>query len=131
MPVFALIELFTFTDFYCPVCSGLCRKVRDLSKLHRRDFEWYVAKRLKEKGRKNVKVGKGTSDDGRDIKATWNHLIQCKCYKTQSSIGVKTVRELLGVLVATEQHGIGVICATCNFTKPARVFAMENGVQLR
>jgi HJR/Mrr/RecB family endonuclease len=72
-------------------------KVKNLSKLHRREFEWYVAKSLKEKGRKNTKVGKGTSDNGRDIKAYRNeipHLIQCKCYKTQSPIGVKTVREL-------------------------------------
>ena len=105
------------------------RKVTDLSKLHRREFEWYVAKSLKEKGRKNVKVGKGTSDNGRDIKATFDgktHLIQCKCYKTQSSIGVKTVRELFGVLMANEQHGVAVICATCNFTKPAKDFARKN-----
>ncbi|MEZ4924822.1 MAG: restriction endonuclease [Saprospiraceae bacterium] len=105
------------------------RKVSDLSKLHRRDFEWYVAKSLKAKGRKNITVGKGTSDNGRDIKATWNgklHLIQCKCYKTQSSIGVKTVRELFGVLMATEQHGVAVICATCNFTKSAKDFARKN-----
>ena len=109
------------------------RKVSDLSKLHWRDFEWYVANRLKEKGRQNVKVGKGSSDNGRDIKAYWNgipHLIQCKCYKTQSSIGVKTVRELLGVLVATEHQGVGVICATCNFTKPAKEFARRNGILL-
>lgn len=110
------------------------RKVTDLSKLHRREFEWYVAKRLKEKGRKNIKVGKWTSDNGRDIKAVFDwttHLIQCKCYKTQSSIGVKTVRELFGVLMAIEQHGVGVICATCNFTKPAKDFARKNGIQLR
>jgi len=48
------------------------RKMSDLSKLHWRDFEWYVAKRLKEKGRTNIKVGKGTSDNGRDIKADFD-----------------------------------------------------------
>jgi hypothetical protein len=44
---------------------------------------------------------------------------------------VKTVRELFGVLMAIEQHGVGVICATCNFTKPAKDFARKNGIQLR
>jgi len=33
--------------------------------------------------------------------------------------------------MAIEQHGIGVICATCNFTKPAKDFARKNGIQLR
>ena len=107
--------------------------IEDLSTLHRREFELYIASRLKQKGRKHVQVGKGTADGGRDIRATSNgvpHLFQCKCYKPQVSIGVKTVRELYGVLMATEQHGIGVICTTGRFTKEAKKFAEHNGIKL-
>jgi len=78
-------------------------------------------------------VGKGTTDGGRDIKATYKgvpHLIQCKCYKPQFSVGVKTVRELYGVLMATEQHGVGVICTTGRFTKAAKKFATENSIKI-
>lgn len=99
------------------------RKVKDLSTLHWRDFEKYVANKLRYTGRKQVQLGKGTSDGGRDIRAVKNgipHLIQCKCYKHQVSIGVTTVRELFGVLKAKEQHGGGVICTTGRFTKKAK-----------
>ena len=109
------------------------RHVKDLSTLHRRDFEKYVANKLKKSGRKQVQLRKGTSDGGRDIRAVKNgvsHLIQCKYYKPQVSIGVKTLRELFGVLKSTEQHGIGVICTTGRYNKEAKKIAAKSGIKL-
>lgn len=113
--------------------TGRRQRIENLSSLPRRKFELLVATRLRQKGRKHIQVGKGKADGGRDIRATSNgvpHLIQCKCYKPQVSIGVKTVRELFGVLKATEQHGVGVICTTGKFTKAAKKFATETGIKL-
>ena len=109
-------------------------QVEQLAKMHRRDFETYIASKLKLKGRKKVRIGKGVADGGRDVRGSYNwknFVIQCKCYKTSASIGVKTVRELLGVLKSSEESGIAVLCSTCQFTKPARDFARKNGIQLR
>ena len=43
------------------------QQLQDLTNMHRRDFEHYIARKLKQIGRKRVHVNKGIKDDGYDV----------------------------------------------------------------
>ena len=109
------------------------RTIHELSKMHRREFEFYVAQKLKSKWRKKVQVGKGIADGGWDIKATYKwkyYTIQCKCYKPSARIGVSKVRELAGILSSSPNH-FWIICTPARFTKPAINLARKKRILLR
>ncbi|MDB5907795.1 MAG: hypothetical protein JWP34_1909 [Massilia sp.] len=55
-------------------------------------------------------------------------VVQCKAWN-MSSVGVKEVRELLGVMTH-EKVGRGVFITTATYTKDALSFAAENPIQL-
>jgi restriction system protein len=55
-------------------------------------------------------------------------VVQCKAWNTQS-VGVKEVRELLGVM-AHEKVGRGIFITTATYTNDALRFAADNPIQL-
>lgn len=74
------------------------------------------------------------SDGGIDIKL-FKHdgnepiaIVQCKAWNTYS-VGVKEIRELLGVM-AHEKVRRGIFITTATFTKEARTFCETNPIQL-
>jgi restriction system protein len=92
-------------------------------------FESLVAILYKRMGYKVV-PGRGTKDGGHDIDAFRTRpgfheriIIQCKRYT--KNVGVKAVREHLGV-VDDAKASKGVMVATSEFTKSARKFAEDN-----
>jgi len=93
------------------------------------DFEHLVAALYKRLGHK-VRLTGRSGDGGVDVEALNVNagakvaiLIQCKRY--EGTVGVRPIRELLGV-VSRRQANKGVIIATCHFTRAARREAEEN-----
>lgn len=90
------------------------------------DFEFLIASLYKEIGYR-VSVSKVGADGGVDVIATKTEsgeaeevLIQCKRYA--ENVGVKTIRELMGVVSARHANK-GVIVSASNFTKQAKIEA--------
>jgi restriction system protein len=83
-------------------------------------FEDEIAKMFNRLGYSAKAVGK-SHDGGKDVVAIKNgkrYLIQCKQYKTKCKVGVKDVRELLGVISDENADG-GYFVTTNRFTKEA------------
>jgi restriction system protein len=94
------------------------------------DFELLTGEYFRNRGFRVEETREG-ADGGVDLVVYRNDLkflVQCKHWKS-ASIGVKVVRELLGVVVATGAAGGYVICSG-RFTKEATRFARENSIQL-
>lgn len=94
-----------------------------------RKFEELVAAVFKQSGF-DVELTPETRDGGIDIIAVRNdalvgrelHLIECKRYLPQNTVGIGVVQRLLGVV---EQHKAtkGIVVTTSSFTKDAREVA--------
>ncbi|WP_341646696.1 restriction endonuclease [Thauera sp. SDU_THAU2] len=95
------------------------------------DFEFLVAALYTRLGYKTRLTGK-SYDGGVDVEAFGMDagakatiLIQCKRY--EDAVGVRPIRELLGV-VSRRQANKGVVIATCRFTRAAHKEANENSM---
>jgi restriction system protein len=93
------------------------------------EFEILVAELFKNKGY-TAELTKRSYDGGVDIFLTNTEIakkekiiVQCKRYK--SNIGVKEIRELLGV-VSSEKATKGILCCSSNFTASAKQFSENN-----
>ena len=105
--------------------------IKTIKALSWKDFEYLVSEAYRRKGftvRENAGAG---ADGGIDLvisKDGKTILIQCKNWRAKS-VGVTTVRELYGVLVA-EKASEGVIVCSGNFTRDAIEFAQGKSLTL-
>ncbi|MDE1462962.1 restriction endonuclease [Spartinivicinus poritis] len=105
-------------------------KGKDICKISWREFELLVAEAYRRKGYR-VQVTEGSADDGIDVvlkKGAQITLVQCKHWKN-SKVGVKPVRELLGVITAKRAHK-GIFVTSGTYTRPATEFAQANNLTL-
>lgn len=92
-----------------------------------REFERLVAEAYRRKGYLAEVVGNESGDGGVDIRLSRpgeTILVQCKQWKSYT-VGVKIVRELLGVVVSQQATG-GIVVTSGHFTQEARQFAKRN-----
>lgn len=95
-----------------------------------RDFELLVGEHFRRQGFA-VEETAGGADGGIDLIAMKNgekYLIQCKQWKAYK-VGVKVVRELLGVMVGDAATG-GFVVTSGTFTRDAVIFAKDNNITL-
>ena len=96
------------------------------------EFELLIAEVYRTEGFKVTELGGNGPDGGIDLTATASngdhYLIQCKHFKT-SKVGVKIVREMLGVLAKEGAHQ-AVVIATGAYTKDAIQFAEGQPIEL-
>lgn len=95
------------------------------------DFEDLTAEVFRRKGYRIVERGGNGPDGGVDVELRLGadkYLVQCKQWKT-TKVGVATVRELYGVMVAEGAVGAFVV-ASGTFTDDARTFAEGRSIKL-
>ncbi len=95
-----------------------------------REFEMMVGEAFRQRGFK-VKETPFGPDGGVDLVLTKNDqkiLVQCKHWKTQK-VGVKTVRELYGVLVDEDADEVNIVCSG-EFTEDAKAFVKDKAIYL-
>ena len=95
-----------------------------------RDFEYYCADILKERGFLDVRVTKGSRDFGADILAEKDgvsYAVQCKCY--DGPVGVHAVQEAYAGRDYYECM-VGAVMTNQYFTEPAVELASKLKVML-
>jgi restriction system protein len=105
--------------------------VRSLADISWQDFEHLVSEGYRRQGYLAQVVGNPAGDGGVDIELRRNGrllLVQCKQWKTRC-VGVKVVREMLGVVVSRRANR-GIIVTSGTFTAEARRFADDNSQTL-
>ncbi len=127
--------LVAFVFFIGAVCTALFAKRRGelfkeevsiptIKLLSWLQFEDFVAELFRRRGYAVQKFGGARPDDGIDLKV-WKggefSIVQCKHSRFQK-IGVKVVREMLGIVVV-EKATKGIVIATEGFTPEALKFA--------
>lgn len=96
-----------------------------------RQFEMLVGEAYRQQGYQVKELGGSGPDGGADLiltKEGKKYLVQCKQWKAYK-VGVKPVRELLGVMVGNGATG-GIVVTSGEFTKDAFYFARNNNIQL-
>lgn len=104
--------------------------VNPLEEINWQDFELLVGEHFRQQGFV-VEETAGGADGGIDLIAVKNgekYLVQCKQWKAYK-VGVKVVRELLGVMVGAAASG-GFVVTSGEFTHDAVVFANDNNITL-
>jgi len=102
-----------------------------LNNLSWQDFERQVAEVYRQEGYLVDEVGGGGADGGVDLRLRRDGLttiVQCKRWKTYK-VGVKTVRELFGVMTA-EKANRAVIITSGVYTDEALRFAQGKPIEL-
>lgn len=105
--------------------------VNSLNGLGWRDFEALLAEAFRREGFQIERSGGAGPDGGIDLrlnKAGAVTLVQCKHWK-KSSVGVKVVRELQGV-VSAEQAQSGIVVTSGRFTREAEEFVERIPIRL-
>lgn len=95
------------------------------------EFELLVGEAYRRKGYHVAEFGGGGADGGIDLVLSRNGekiLVQCKQWRLYT-VGVKTVRELFG-LVAAEGASGGVLVSSGSFTQEAKDFAAGKPIEL-
>lgn len=95
------------------------------------EFEMLVGEAYRRQGFQVKEIGGGGADGGVDLMLTKNGqsvLVQCKQWKA-FKVGVKTVRELYGVMAAQKAQG-GVVVTSGVFTQEAKDFAEGKNINL-
>lgn len=110
------------------------RDVSDLNRLTWQELEQVIAAAYRRYGWKVATTGTsagGSSDGGVDILLTRGRSDRClvQCKKWKGRVGVKPVRELMGLL-SHHQAQRGVIVATGGFTKEAWEFVRGKPIDL-
>lgn len=94
------------------------------------EFEKYVAQILNKMGFCNIRLTKGSGDQGVDILAEKDRIryaVQCKRYS--NPVGNKAVQEIFAGVSFYHCH-VGIVATNNYFTKSAKELAYENGVVL-
>ncbi|AUC89452.1 DUF2034 domain-containing protein [Alteromonas sp. MB-3u-76] len=106
------------------------KSIETIRQLHWRNFEELVAEAYRRQGYRVTEGGFG-ADGGVDLelrKGEGLTLVQCKQWKAQK-VGVSVVREMFGVLTASNADKIIVICSG-KFTQQAIDFASDKPIEL-
>lgn len=95
------------------------RRPSDIDLMDGRDFEYYCAELLRQRGFQEVAVTKGSGDYGIDILAEKDgisYAIQCKCHA--APVGVKAVQE---AYAGRDYYDcmVGAVLTNQYFTQPA------------
>jgi restriction system protein len=102
-----------------------------LEKMSWREFEMLVGEHFRRRGYSVEETGGGGADGGVDLvisSGTESYLVQCKQWKARQ-VGVQTIRELYGVIIARGADG-GYVVTSGVFTDEARRFADGRGIEL-
>lgn len=117
-------------------CTGSNRKsfnrtsALSIDKMDGHDFEYFCAELLRKNGFSDVKVTKGSGDQGVDILAKKDgikYAIQCKNYA--SHLGNTPVQEVNAGKFFYNCH-VGVVITNSTFTQGAKALAQATGVLL-
>ncbi|QPL50797.1 restriction endonuclease [Alteromonas sp. B31-7] len=106
------------------------KSIETIRQLHWRNFEELVAEAYRRQGYRVIEGGFG-ADGGIDLELRKGEgliLVQCKQWKAQK-VGVSVVREMFGVLTASNADKVIVICSG-RFTQQAIDFASDKPVTL-
>ena len=106
------------------------KSIETIRQLHWRNFEELVAEAYRRQGYQ-VTEGSFGADGGIDLELRKGEgliLVQCKQWKAQK-VGVSVVREMLGVLTASNAAKVVVICSG-KFTQQAIDFASDKPIVL-
>ncbi|GFD91051.1 membrane protein [Tenacibaculum sp. KUL152] len=106
------------------------KSIETIRQLHWRNFEELVAEAYRRQGYRVTEGGFG-ADGGIDLELRKDEelvLVQCKQWKAQK-VGVSVVREMFGVLTASNANKVIVICSG-KFTQQAIDFASDKPVTL-
>ena len=106
------------------------RSLDTIRDLHWRNFEELVAEAYRRQGYRVTEGGYG-ADGGIDLvlrKGEEIVLVQCKQWKAQK-VGVSVVREMFGVLTASNASRVFIICSG-KFTQQAIDFALSKPITL-
>lgn len=101
-----------------------------IDKMNGHDFEYFCAELLRKNGFSDVKVTKGSGDQGVDILAKKDgikYAIQCKNYA--SHLGNSPVQEVNAGKIYYKCH-VGVVMTNSTFTQGAKTLAEATGVLL-
>lgn len=104
--------------------------ISSVGKMNGHNFEYFCADVLKKNGFTDVKVTKGSGDQGVDILAKKDgikYAIQCKNYS--SHLGNTPVQEVAAGKVFYNCH-VGVVMTNSTFTQGAKALAQATGVLL-
>jgi len=105
--------------------------VKSIKDLPWKDFEYLVSEAYRRQGYSVQENLAGGSDGGVDLvlsKDGDRTLVQCKNWKSRK-VGVKTVRELFGVMTSEGAAG-GIVVCSGEYTKEAREFANGKPITL-
>jgi len=106
------------------------KSIETIRQLHWRNFEELVAEAYRRQGYRVTESGFG-ADGGIDLELRKGEefaLVQCKQWKAQK-VGVSVVREMFGVLTASNADKVIVICSG-KFTQQAIDFASDKPIEL-
>ena len=106
------------------------RSIETVRQLHWRNFEELVAEAYRRQGYKVSEGGFG-ADGGIDLELRKNDewvLVQCKQWKAQK-VGVSVIREMLGVLVASNANKV-IVITSGRYTQQAIDFASDKPMAL-
>lgn len=106
------------------------KSIETIRQLHWRNFEELVAEAYRRQGFRVTEGGFG-ADGGIDLelrKGDKLTFVQCKQWKVQK-VGVNVVREMFGVLTASNADKVVVICSG-KFTQQAIHFASDKPIEL-
>lgn len=95
------------------------------------DFEFLIGEFYRRQGYLVSVTGSNCGDGGVDVvleRGGEKTLVQCKHYRARR-VGVKPVRELLGVMTSEGASG-GIVVTSGSFTPDAEEFAGDNGITL-
>lgn len=131
----SLFFILAFISFFRPFKSKkIFYSVHDINSLRGldwREFEILTAQIMRSMHYRVQEQGGARADGGIDLiayKKNFKYIIQCKHWKT-TTVGVKIVREMLGVSIHEKASGVYIF--TCGkFTKEAIEFAKEKRVYL-
>jgi len=105
--------------------------IEEIRKLDWRDFERLVGEAFRRKGYTRHERGQNGPDGGVDLelfRGSDKILVQCKHWKT-GKVGVGTVRELFGVMVA-EGASDAIFVTSGQYSREAWLFAKDNNLAL-
>lgn len=122
----SIISRLKRTKLHSDVTSGL-RGIGDISW---KQFEELIGEHFRRSGYQVEETGPG-ADGGVDLvlrKAGAKYFVQCKHWKAYK-VGIKPIRELLGVMVGSGASG-GYVVTSGEFTADAIQFAQENRIEL-
>lgn len=115
------------TDTACDITNN---KIVSFDIMGGHEFEHFCAELLKENGFSNVRVTKGSGDQGVDILASKEgvkYAIQCKKY--DSALGNTPIQEVSAGKLFYKCH-VGVVMTNSTFTKGAKELAEATGTLL-